>query len=190
MLLNLLVIHFAFGSPFGVYQITRGGSARSARSAATVAAYFVLWPIFAVGFVRDWLITNFKTPETDLEQKISDIRTQIEYLAFSSSSTTSVFEFREVFARFTGLSMTLMQDELIVSAKDLLKVSGNKNVSPASACLARRNGRKLLFHRERARAEFVELISGLAEQSNNDEVIELSMQLSDLVGDRQIAAAL
>jgi len=47
---DVIVVHFAFGSPFGVYQITRG--VRSARSAVAVAAYFVLWPFFAAAFAN------------------------------------------------------------------------------------------------------------------------------------------
>ncbi len=181
MLLNLLVIHFAFGSPFGVYQITRGGSVRSTRSAAKVAAHFVLWPIFALTFIRSWLTDTRKRTENSLEQKIANIRSQIESLAYRENSTASVFEFREVFSRFTGLTMALVQGGKDADSKELLKITGHKNISLTAACLNRRNRQRLLFQQKRARNEFVEMISALAAQSNNKEIAELGKHLTDII---------
>lgn len=53
-LTDLIVVHFAFGSPFAVYRITRG-DIRTARAAASMGAYFELWPVFAAAFIRQWL---------------------------------------------------------------------------------------------------------------------------------------
>ncbi len=181
MLLNLLVIHFAFGSPFGVYQITRGGSVRSTRSAAKVAAHFVLWPIFAAAFIRSWLINNLKPAESHLEQKIANIRSKIEDAAFSGSSTMPVFEFRDVFARFTGLTMALLHGGKVSSSREMLKIVGHKNISLASACINRRNRQRLLFHQKQAQLEFNELISALAERSNNNDMGDLALSLTKLL---------
>ena len=160
---------------------------RSARSAARVAVHFVLWPIVAVAFIRGWLTNYLKPAENGLEQKIADIRSQIEYLAFGKNLTASVFDFREVFTRFTGLTMVLMESGKVTSSMDLLKMSGQKNISLASACLDRRNRQRLLFHQKQACSEFVEVVAALAARSNNKEIGELGQQLADLLNDQQTA---
>ena len=86
---DMIVIHFAFGSPFGVYQIALGGSMRSPRSAANVALHFVLWPVFALAFIGRWLV-EYKRREEAFEDKIADIRTKLEMLVFSANSPASI----------------------------------------------------------------------------------------------------
>lgn len=180
MLLNLLVIHFAFGSPFGVYRLTRGGKVLSARSAATVFAYFAFWPIVAVGFVGDWLVENLRPANNGLEQQISEIQNEIEDLAFYGNSTEAVFQFREVLARFSGLTMALTQDGS-ASTTDLRKIMTHKNVMLTSVCLSRRHRRRLAFHQARAKNEFNDFISSFARRSNDQRIAELGKQLTDLL---------
>ncbi|MBK8466971.1 MAG: hypothetical protein IPL32_14200 [Chloracidobacterium sp.] len=155
---DMIVIHFAFGSPFGVYQIARGGRVRSARSAVNVALHFTLWPIFALAFLRKWLTEYSSNPEETSEGKIADIRSKLEELVFSTNSPVSILGFREVFARYTDLTSALNHGRSTDSLKNVLNVSGHKNITAASACMARRNRRLLHFHQEQARNEFIEML--------------------------------
>jgi len=165
---DAIVVHFAFGSPFGVYQITRG--VRSGRSAASVAAYFILWPLFAAGFFRAWLASESPSENVTFEVKVNSIRRKIEEAAFSNGNSASIFEFREVFARYTGLTMALNQPK-IDPKRQLLEISEHAHIELASACLARREFRRLSLHQAEAGAEFEKLIEGLCEKHRNVESI-------------------
>lgn len=183
---DVIVVHFAFGSPFGVYQITRG--VRSARSAVAVAAYFVLWPFFAAAFARDWLSRQKAEEKTSQEAQIAHIRDAIEVAAFSKASTAAVFEFRELFARYTGLTISLQYAARLGSCHELLAISGHKNIDLASACLARRNAKRLAFHQVHAKNEFTNFIELLAASHPNEERIRaLALDLTCLLDTPTVA---
>jgi hypothetical protein len=175
-LADVIVVHFAFGSPFGVYQITR--SVRSTRSAAKVAAYFIVWPVFAAAFVRDWLLLFTKADKSGLDAKIARIREKIENGAFRDGLPSSVFEFREVFARYTALTTALRPGEHVHSSRALFEISGRENIAVPSACFGRRNRRRLSFHQRQAQLEFTELIFALAgSHPQGDDIRVLSDEL-------------
>ncbi len=184
MLINLIIIYFACGSPIGVYRITRTTRLRSARQAATLGVYFVFWPVFVPAVLRRSLSVH----ETDIEQAIAIIRTALEKIAFAGSPTATVFEFREVFARYTGLTLALYCDSSINPRTELLKLTGHRNIAVAAACMKRRDRQRLLFHQKHARNEFVEIVSTIARESPKDiEILKLSMQLAALLNDGKIA---
>ena len=181
-LTDLTVIYFAYGSPFGVYQVTRVHSLRSARSAAAIAAHFVLWPIFAAANLRNWLSGNGEATETNLEEEIGSIRSKLESIAYIDATASSVFKFREIFARFTGLTMALNGGRAANLSKDMFKIGGNENIILASACLDRRNRHRLAFHQKQARSEFDAFIASMARSHRNgDEIVELGLQLAELL---------
>lgn len=194
----MLVIHFAFGSPFGVYQIARGGSLRSARSAAAVGAYFLLWPIFAAAFISKWLSQNEfqrlsptqKNPNITPEELVASIQTQLEAKLFTDGSTSSIFEFREIVSRFSGLSLVLFNGEPANWPKELLSITGHKNISAASACVERRNQHRIFLHQCRARKEFVDLIFQLCAARPQDEpgIALLALQIANAIDDKKAAA--
>jgi hypothetical protein len=187
-LADAIVIHFAFGSPFGVYQFTRG-SVRSARSAATIAAHFVLWPIFAAAFVRKWVFENFRGKEVQLEDNIAAIRTKIETACFANRPTSSIFEFREVFCRYTALSIALKRINPAESPKYLFDIGKHKNIKLASACMARRNRHRIEFHQSAARKELIGSILAISQRRRN-EIVNLAMQLARLLEDEKAAEEL
>ncbi len=176
-LMYFTVIYFAFGSPIGVCQLTPGCTVRSPRSAMAIAARFILWPIFAVALCKNWLSANENAP--DIERQIANIRRKIEFLAFTDNPTILVFEFREIFNRFTGLSIALKKGNASSQPKqELFKVGKHGNIALASACLDRRNRRRLAFHQKQARAEFDYLIVALARsQPNGYEITAIASQL-------------
>lgn len=183
MLVNLIIIYFACGSPIGVYRITRSAHLRSPRQAAAVGAYFVLWPIFAPAVLRRSLFHD-----TNIEKAMAIFRSVMEKIAFSGSPTMSVFEFREVFARYTGLTLELNRGGRTDPSTDLLRIAGHRNIALASACMNRRNRTRLSFHQIQARNEFVDLISDLPlSHENRKELAELSLQLAVLLNDKELA---
>jgi hypothetical protein len=157
---------------------------RSPRQAAAVGAYFILWPIFAPAILRRSLLVH----ETNIEQAIAMIRSSMEKIAFVGSPTISVFEFREVFARYTGLTLALNGGAAADPSTELLRIAGHRNIALASACMNRRNHERLSFHQMQARNEFVDLISAMVRaQLRSSELLELSLQLATMLNDGETA---
>ena len=177
-LLNLTVLYFAFGSPLGVYQMTPACRVRSGQTAAAVVFRFVLWPIFALALFRDWISSIGVT--SDLDRQIEGIRGRFESIAFTGNSAALIFEFREIFSRFAGLTAEVHRREW--RQNELFVIANHGNVELASTCLARRNSRRLAFHRMRARGEFETFIADLAQSHpNGDEIMELGRQLTESI---------
>ena len=147
MLLNLTVLYFAFGAPLGVYGVIRS-KGTSPRALAANFVQFLLWPLFAAASVRDAFI--FRPPEISLEQQMDAIRAEFE----AEIAADLVPQFRDVFARYTGLSLALAGPENENASQALLMVAGRGRSKVATACLARSNHRRLEFHLRFARKDF------------------------------------
>ena len=73
----------------------------------------------------------------------------------------AVLEFRDVYARYTGLAMALTHTNGDVP-NELFDISGHKGPDLAARCLARRNRRRLEFHMLQAKNEFDDAVTKLA----------------------------
>lgn len=186
MLINLIIIYFACGSPIGVYRVTRATHRRLPGQAAAVGAYFILWPIFATAILRRLLNDNAKSLRSDLERKLGSIRGKIETLAFAGSPALSVFELREVFSRYTGLTLALNSVGTVFSSNELFTIARHGNAALASACMDRRTRRRLSFHQSRSRLEFVALLAAISRsEPNRKEIIGCAVQVADLLNDKE-----
>jgi hypothetical protein len=183
-LTDLIIIYLACGSPFAVYQITNRQPAISATGWAVVGTAFLLWPAFVLSNADKQIFRGPKKSEASRHRQIEKIRFELERLIFSDSATASLFEFRDIFLRFTSLVEAARVETPDTSAYDLFEISGHHNKVLASRCLTRRNREKLVFHQTLVRNEFVDLIShfaGIASERN--EILRLAVELSDRLGD-------
>lgn len=186
-LMDVTVIYFAFGSPLGVYQITREPRP-TRRAAAFAAVYVVLWPLFTFAFLRQWFLSLQSPQEADLERQIERIRCQFEALLFDKRSTSTIFEFREVFARFAGLSLALKQQSSIDFRQELFRIGGRKQPRVAQECARRRDRKLLIAHQAQAHAEFTDMTIDLmrSQPSNVLAIQEISERLVSLLDDKAI----
>jgi hypothetical protein len=178
--LNLLIIYLACGSPFGVYQLTRDSGTTTSADRLLVIASFLFWPIFLVILLYERLSPT----KVSSRDRIEKIRCEIESLAFGNGSTSSLFEFREVFYRYAGLVEASSATADSVSV-ELFEISQHDKSATASKCLSRRNREKVEFHKTIARNEFVDLISGLIslESSHGPKVLSLAVDLATELND-------
>ena len=181
---DLLIIYLACGSPFGVYQITSGRQERSFRRYIVIAASFLFWPIFVVSLLLRRRSFGEKNAEITANALIENIRAELERVAFAGGETTALFEFREVFYRFTGLFEAANAANTEKTPRALFDVSGHTNKNLASQCLARRNREKLSFHQTLARNEFVDMIADLSRDKKIcNEIGRLALELTRHLGD-------
>ncbi len=183
-LTELLIIYLACGSPFGVFKISQCGTPRTMGDAAVIFLHFVIWPVFAAASFRNWLLSNSDSAETDLDTEVRDIRDKIERIAYIDRSPSAIFEFREVFSRYTGLTIALNFSENTRSPHPLFEVDERQDIRVASACIDRRDRQRLSFHQVQARNDLVDIISLLAISYPSDsELIRLGLKLADLLHD-------
>lgn len=122
---------------------------------------------------------------------VEQIRSKIEEIAFSEGTTSSLFEFREVFYRFTGLFEAAYAAMPKRSSSKIFEISGHPDNQLASRCMVRRNRERLLFHQACARNEFVDVLATLAGFAPSaDSVIHLGIELAEHLGDDDAVADL
>jgi len=171
---DIIIIYLACGAPFGVYQVTKDRPLRSDIHWASVASSFVLWPALALSLMFDGFL-----PSKDASLRIDRTRIQIEEIAFSGEPMSLLFEFREIFYRYTGLAEAM--DGQTETPMAYSKMRWNRSDTIAAKCIARRNREKLEFHLARARNEFIDLISELA--SSNRQVAAMALEMATQFGD-------
>ena len=179
---DLIIIYLACGSPFGVHQITRRQNGQASTSWLIVLASFLFWP----GFATALLIGRFVSENVGNEDasRIERFRTEIERVGFTGEATSSLFEFREVFYRFTGLIEAANSKPPVKATNELFEVSGHANKSLASKCLARRNREKLAYHQTQARNEFVDIIAELANNEfHREEITSIAIKFTAYLKD-------
>lgn len=158
--IDFIIIYLACGSPFGVYQII-GEPNRPQISWHRVFLSFLLWPLYAVRLIVGHIFPNAERTAAERRRVIEKIRIDIENLIFSGRSASTIFEFREVFYRFTGLSDAAVA-RTGKTVNELFDITGHRNKSLASRCLSRHNHERLAFHRDRAEVEFNEIIQQMS----------------------------
>ena len=181
---DLTIIYLACGSPFAVFQATHRQKNRSDVYWTRVFLAFFFWPVSAIALLAGKIFPSEARSKAEFHNRLKDLRFDIEQVAFAGESISSLFEFRETFYRFVGLSEAIDQVPSGKSKAEIFEITGHHNSSLASRCLARRNTAQLSFHRSTAREEFVELVSGLIATGSNriglaSLVIELANHLAD-----------
>ena len=189
-LVDLLIIYFAIGAPFGVYQITTVRHPLNANITLRTFLRICFWPVFAVFILADWFYQDRDLLASNFARRIESIRKEIEDIAFANESVSSIFDFREILQRYAGLSEAANVAVADNSVNEVCDLSHSDNRKLASACLARKNQRKLSFHQSLARSEFVDLIFELAGAENRDRILELAIELANDLHDTPTAEAL
>ena len=183
---DLLIIYFAAGAPFGVYRITTLEDSPDTKAMLTVALHICLWPVYTVLFLRDRLLS--KQTGDSSANIIDGIRIEIEQLAFADGTAAAIFDFREIFNRYAGLSEAANAEVPADLLHDFFELGSSENKTIASACIARRNREKLAFQQTSTRNEFVDLISDLS--SYRPEVFDFAIRLASHVNDLDAVADL
>ncbi|MBK6590457.1 MAG: hypothetical protein IPG22_19415 [Acidobacteria bacterium] len=187
-LIDLIIIYLACGSPFAVFQATNRQTGQAGVNWTRVLTSFLLWPAAAISLLISKFFSNETRRRAELQDSLEGLRLEFEQLVFSGESITLLFEFRETFYRFIGLSEAADEVQYGKANAEIFEISDHNNKLLASRCLARKNMRRLADHRSAAREEFVGLISRLAGiRPDCLEIVSLALELADHLHD-QIAA--
>lgn len=179
--LDTVIVYLACGSPFGVYQLTRREKDPAGHHWLSAFASFVFWPGYLLALVIDRSPASRRKPSA--HDEIESIRCRIERYAFKNKPTAPLFEFREVYYRYTGLALAWADESDPAQAALLFRIAGTPVSAAAASCVSRRNRKKLEFHLTLARNEFLDLISGLGSKAEGPAIVQLVIDLSERLGD-------
>jgi hypothetical protein len=181
-LTDLLVIYFASGSPFAVYELLSIGNRPNGAKLLRSALVWLLWPIFGLGKLASGSapkrgrsaddINDANAPEERTWSIVRDLlrRNPREFAAGG----------RETVERFAGLSLALERIDAGSGEAELFRVSGHGDARVGDACLRRRNAARLERHHKQAREQFLRLAASTERRRLLDGLADLAAAVGDL----------
>jgi hypothetical protein len=114
-----------------------------------------------------------KSSESDAKRElaIEAIKKIFEKSFAKHSFSFSIFEFREIFDRYVGLSSEVQAENLEISPAEteIFRITNHSNKKLAEICLNRRNRKRLSFHQKLARRDFFEILKKFIDNSEKEE---------------------
>lgn len=182
---DFIIVYLACGAPFSVSLLTQTHK-WPFENVAAIFLRLLFWPVFAVSLVVK-NVAGKDARQSQLDNRIEVIQTKIETLAFVDEPAVSIFEFREIFNRYAGLTRSITVDDAASPPKDLFTVSGHNAPELAAKVLDRRNRERLKFHQGCARNEFIDLINALTERAaGREQIIGLTKELMEILREPQL----
>lgn len=173
-LVELVIIYLACGAPFAVFKAT-SRDANASTKWLVFATALIGWPVFAALLI----MRRVRTASSSHEAAIEQLRVQMETAAFPDNEIQGVFDFRETFYRFVGLSNAVNEPEPDKPGTELFEIGGVGSSETAARCLARRNRIRLHRHYLKARREFMSSVAERADENLRSLASELAVHLGD-----------
>lgn len=193
---DLIIIYLACGAPLAVYYFLQNRNLpdRKFLSLKTFVR-LLFWIPYAIRLVaRNRVFTKFynldfdrhANSDADAGEKISALQRELEDALGEACPRFSIYEFREIFERYTGLTMELVNEneEIADSEKEIFRITNHENKKLGEICLHRRNRKRLVFHQNLARLDFFDVLTELVRQSPHKQTVcERARQLFALLSD-------
>jgi hypothetical protein len=193
---DIIIIYLAIGSPFAVHYFLKSRRNSTLNQILHTALPFFLWPGYAISVMvgvkltkDDRTVHSSESVNLDarLDKKVDEIAVALEMFFNDSLPNASLLEFREVADRYVGLTLAIRSDrsdrpgpfsEVVRDSK--------KNAELNSICLNRRNRKGLESHRNRARTDFLGLVSRVVEVDGaHSAFVSLASELTRVMSDSE-----
>lgn len=201
--IDFLIIYLAGGAPFGVYYFFQNKCSRKSKIfPLEVFFIYIFWIPTAIGLLlqkielRAYFKNKFGRKSISAsasEKKCFDFQKRIEKIFFECRLNVSVYEFREIIERYTGLTIAVGAATGVADAseKNIFRAAKVENISTAARCLHRRNLNRLFYHQKLARRDFLTLIRKMLDFPPVRTELEITaFELVAHLGDRHAHSAL
>lgn len=167
---DFLVIYLTCGAPLGVFYFLRHYKKQNDFQIWLKTFFtFIFWLPFGFRLLEDNLRKKFFAGQniyaeiSEKERKISQFQKQFEDVLQESDLPISIFEFREVFERYIGLTVAAdcSSRKTTETEREIFRVSNGGNAEIGAICVKRRNRKRLIVHQNKARQNFFQIISRL-----------------------------
>ncbi len=198
---DFLIIYLACGAPVSVYFYYQNRRLYSKQLWLKTILNFVFWiPFFVQLLLKSRIWANFskinfksKTNPTEKDNRIQTLKREIENILSDSDLKISIYEFREVFERFAGLTIAYSNtnSKPHKHETEFFRVAAFQNQELSSKCLHRRNQKRLSFHQTEAEKDFLRMIAAISNSLKNSAELELlTLELVKLLNDSAAQKAL
>jgi hypothetical protein len=176
-LTDLIIIYLACGAPFGVYYFLQNReNLNSAQLWLKTVLVILFWFLFIYVFFHKYVTKKLHDLKfVEINQTDSRKRLKIDALEKTFSGyllqnevEISLFEFREIFERYVGLTLALPENiEIVPDENEFFLITKHNNATLGQICLQRRNRLRLQSHQIKAREEllnvFAKMLSNVVE---------------------------
>ncbi len=174
---DFIIIYLACGAPVGVYYYLQNRRLYSKQLWLKSILIFVFWiPFFVQLIQKSRIRSNFskiasksKINPNASNDRIQILKREMEDILNESDLNISIYEFREVFERFAGLTLARKnnQSNPYKHEKEFYRVASFQNREISAGCLHRRNQKRLYFHQTEAEKDFLKVIAGISNAVEN-----------------------
>ena len=202
-LYDFLIIYLTCGAPLGVYYFLQHRSVfNSKRLWLKTILNFFFWQPAAYHFLRksDWLKNIFNKlfarkslSDAEIENKLRPLQKHLEEAVLESQTKVSVFELREIFERYAGLTLALQNENKTdqTARNKIFQIAGRVDSEVAAICLSRRNRKRLIHHQTLARLDFLNIFADLhASRPKTAKLSKSAIEFITLLNDAEAQAAL
>jgi len=169
---DFLIIYLACGAPVSVYFYFQNRRLYFKQLWLKTILNLIFWiPLFVQlilkSRIRDkFSKINFKSkinPDAK-NNRIQTLKREIENILSACDLEISIYEFREVFERFAGLTTASLNNKTkpYKHEREFFGIAGFKNQELSAECLHRRNQKRLYFHQTEAEKDFLQMIAVIA----------------------------
>lgn len=188
---DFIIIYLACGAPFGAFYFVNH---RRWESRVLIRTFLItlFWLPFAFHLIKKFIDKKpdpavLSKQEILRDEEITVVKKNLERIFSKYDPRCSVFELREVFDRYTGLTLAKDEQEISTTENSLIyKIAGNNNFELAAKCQQRRNRKLLSFHQTLAEQDFLTLVSEFVSRFPAVDEIEIfSFKLVRLLDDEK-----
>jgi hypothetical protein len=175
-LVDFTILYFACGSPFAVYYFIQN------RNWFKSIIIWMLWIPYSLRLLQRKVTSKLSFDKKLVsDSEIELIQKEIEQIVFENDSKLSLFEFREVFERYVGLTLTKKQKNNQIGENEIniFRVVKHENPKLGAICLNRRNQFKLNYHQTLARKDFLKAVNEVQSQKLQLSSLKLFRILED-----------
>lgn len=193
---DFLIIYLACGAPLGVYYFFQNRKAlHQNRLILNSFLTTSVWIPYAVRLLREFVSNKLFVYRLRLadkfaavkKDKIDSIEKEIAQILLAENISVSLFDFRETFQRYAGLTLALQEAgefETAENEKELFRIAKSENVNLGAKCLHRRNLNRLKFHQTLSRKDIVEMFGAInAELKTSEKFKRLVSEFFELLDD-------
>ncbi len=185
-IIEIVIIYLALGTPLGVYKFASLPDKFTGLSLLRTTFSYFLWPAAAPRLAyRIAVATDDVQP---LAARIENIRGRLESLAFAGAASTEIFDFREVFYRYAGLTEAANAVIGTDHIANLAAINVISDTAVAARCAARRNQKKIDAYQSVAREDMIALVRYIAHR--DAEIGMLAIDLAEMLNDHTTAEQL
>jgi hypothetical protein len=153
-LIDFTILYLACGSPFAVYYFLQN------RDWLKSFIIWMLWIPYSFRLLQRKVTSKLNFDKNTVsDSEIEVIQKEIEQFVFENNTNFSLFEFREIFERYVGLTLSKKQTRIGENETEIFRVAKRENVKLGAVCLHRRNQFKLKYHQTLARRDFLKVIN-------------------------------